>query len=54
MLLVGTIAEIVIKLEPKLYRKYICKNKYYKLMLYGTLIRALNGTLKAARHGYSG
>ena len=28
MLLDGTIAELIVKLEPRLYRKYIWKNKY--------------------------
>jgi len=43
MLLDGTIAELIIKLEPKLYRKYINKP-----MLYMKLSKALYGTLQAA------
>jgi len=34
MLPEGTIAELIIKLEPKLYRNYKWKNKNDKLMLY--------------------
>jgi len=34
MLLKGMIAELIIKLEPRLYRKYIWKNKNNKPMLY--------------------
>jgi len=34
MLLEGTIAELIIKLEPKICRKYIWKNKHDKPMLY--------------------
>ena len=48
MLLEGTIAELVIKLDPQLYRKYIWKNKHDKPMLYIKLKRALYGTLQAA------
>jgi len=48
MLLEGTIAELVIKLDPQLYRKYIWKNKHDKPMLYVKLKRALYGTLQAA------
>ena len=33
MLLEGTIAEPIVKLEPKLYRKYIWRNKNDKPML---------------------
>jgi len=42
MLLEGTIAEINVKLEPKLYRKYIWKNRHNKLMLY---IKLKKGTI---------
>jgi len=34
MLLEGTITELIVKLEPRLYRKYIWRNKNYKPMLY--------------------
>jgi len=33
MLLEGTMAELIVKLEPKMYRKYIWKNKECKPML---------------------
>jgi len=33
MLLEGTIAELIVKLDPKLYRKDIWKSKIVKLML---------------------
>ena len=33
MLLEGTMAELIVKLEPKMYRKYIWKNKEGKPML---------------------
>ena len=48
MLLEGTIAELIVKLEPKLYRKYIWRNKSDKPMLYVKLRKALYGTLQAA------
>ena len=48
MLLEGTIAELIVKLEPKLYRKYIWRNKNDKPMLYVKLRKALYGTLQAA------
>ena len=48
MLLEGTITELIIKLEPKLYRKYIWRNKNNKPMLYVKLRKALYGTLQAA------
>jgi len=47
MSLEGTIAELIIKLEPKLYRKYIWRNKNDKPMLYLKLKRSLYGTLQA-------
>jgi hypothetical protein len=52
MLPEGTIAEIIIKLEPKLYRKYIWKNKHDTPMLYVKLKKALYGTLQV--HYYFG
>ena len=48
MLLEGTIMKLIVKLEPKLYRKYSWKNKHHKLMLYFKLKKALYGTLQAA------
>jgi len=48
MLLEGTIAELIVKLEPKLYRKYIWRNKSDKPMLYVNLRKALYGTMQAA------
>ena len=48
MLLKGTIAELIVKLEPRLYRKYIWRNKNDKPMLYVKLRKALYGTLQAA------
>jgi len=47
MLFEGTIVEHIIKLEQKLYRKYIWK-KHYKPMLYVKLEKALYGTLQVA------
>ena len=34
MLLEGTIAKLILKLEPSLYRKFIWNNKHGKPMLY--------------------
>jgi len=47
MLLEGTITELIVKLEPKLYRKYRWRNKNNKPMLYVKLRKALYGTLQA-------
>jgi len=47
MLLEGTIAELTVKLDPTLYRKYIWENKKGKPMLYVILRKALYGTLQA-------
>jgi len=47
MLLEGTIAKLIVKLDPSLYRKYIWENKNGKLMLYVKLRKALYGTLQA-------
>jgi len=49
MLLEGTIAKLIIKLDPKLYRKYIWKNKHDKPMLYVKLKKAPYGTLQEAQ-----
>ena len=43
----GEIAEMLVKLDPKLYRKYV-KNENGKTVLYVELLKALYGTLKAA------
>jgi len=48
MLLEGAIAELIVKLNPKLYRKYIWRNKNDKPMLYVRHKKALYGTLQAA------
>jgi len=48
MLLEGTIAELIVKLEPSLYRKFVWRNKQGKPMLYVKLQKALYGTLQAA------
>ena len=47
MLLEGTIAELIIKLDPSMYRKYIWHSQKGKLMLYVQLKKALYGTLQA-------
>jgi len=48
MLLEGTVTEMIIKLDPTIYRKHIWYNKHGKPMLYVQLKKALNGTLQAA------
>jgi len=48
MLLEGTIAKLIVKLDPSLYRKYIWENKNGKPMLYVKLRKALYGTLQVA------
>ena len=48
MLLEGTVAEMIIKLDPTIYRKHIWYNKHGKPMLYVQLRKALYGTLQAA------
>jgi len=48
MLLEGMIAESIFKLDPKLYRRYIWKNKHDKPMLHIKLKKSLYGTLEAA------
>ena len=48
MLLEGTVTEIIIKLDPTIYRKHIWYNKHGKPMLYEQLKKALYGTLQAA------
>jgi hypothetical protein len=48
MLLEGTIAKLIMKLEPSLYRKFIWKNIHGKPMLYVKLRKSLYGTLQVA------
>ena len=48
MILEGEIAELIVKLEPSFYRKYVWKNKQGKPMLYVQLKKALYRTLQAA------
>jgi len=48
MILEGTIAELIVKLEPSLYRKHIWYTQRGKPMLYVQLKKALYGTLQAA------
>jgi len=48
MLLEGKIAELILKLDPKLYRKYVWENEKGKPMLYVRLKKALYGTIQVA------
>jgi len=48
MILKGTIAKLIIKLEPTIYRKYVWHDKKVKPMLYVQLKKALYATLQAA------
>jgi len=48
MLLEGTIAKLIMKLDPTLNRKYVWENTQGKPMLYVKLRKALYGTLQAA------
>ena len=48
MIMEGTVAEHVAKLEPTIYRKYIWHNRKGKPMLYVRLKKDLYGTLQAA------
>ena len=48
MILGGTIAKLIVKLEPKIYRKCIWHDKIGKSMLYVQLNKAIYGTLQAA------
>jgi len=43
----GTMAKLLTKLDPKMYRKYVCKENG-KTVLYVELVKALYGTLRAA------
>jgi len=47
MLLEVTVAEMIIKLDPTIYRKHIWYNKHGTPMLYVQLKKALYGTLQA-------
>ena len=47
MLLEGTVAEMIAKLDPSTYKKHIWYNKKGKPMLYVQLKKALYGTLQA-------
>jgi len=51
LLLEGTIGELIIKLEPTIYRKYIWRNKYDKPMLYIKLKKALYGVNLQSKRG---
>ena len=48
MILEGTIAELIVKLEPSLYQKHVWYTQKGKPMLYVQLKKALYGTLQAA------
>ena len=48
MVLEGTIAKLIVKLDPSMYRKYIWPTQKGKPMLYVQLKKALYGTLQAA------
>ena len=43
----GTMAELLIKMDPKLYRQYVCNDRG-KTVLYVELLKTLYGTLRAA------
>ena len=45
----GEIAEMLVKLDPKLYRKFIKKDKHRKsVLLVELILKALYGTMRAA------
>ena len=48
MLLKGRLAELMVQVDPKLYRKYITTSKKGEPMLYVTLSKALYGLLQSA------
>jgi len=48
MILEGTIAKLIVKLDPSMYRKYIWHSQKGRPMLYVQLKKALYGTLQAA------
>jgi hypothetical protein len=43
----GEIAEMLVRMDPKMYRKYV-KNEHGKTVLYVELLKALYGTMRAA------
>ena len=43
----GEMAEMLVKMDPKLYRKFV-KNENAKTVLYVELLKALYGTMRAA------
>ena len=47
MLIEGTVTEMIIKLDPTIYRKHVWYNKHGKAMLYVQLKKALYRTLQA-------
>ena len=47
MLLEGTVAEMIMKLDPTTYKKHMWYNKHGKVMLYVQLKNALYGTVQA-------
>ena len=49
MLLKGKLAELIVQVDPKLYRKYITTNKKGEAMLYVRLSKALYGLLRSQR-----
>jgi len=48
MLLEGTVAEMIIKLDPTILKKHMCYNKHGKAMLFVQLKKVLSGTLQVA------
>ena len=48
MLLRGKMVELLVKLQPELYRKYVITSKNGEPMLYVKLLKALYGLLKSA------
>ena len=48
MLLKGKLAELMVQVDPKLYRKYITTSKKGEAMLYVRLSKALYGLLQSA------
>jgi len=48
MLLEGTVTEMIVKLDPLMYKEHIWYNKKGKPMMYVQLKKALYGTLQAA------
>ncbi len=48
MLLEGTLAELMVKVAPRIYRKYVTIGKSGKKLLYVQMHKALYGMLKSA------